>query len=143
MIEKFLKWWLLVILIMVGFGLAWNFEFFFFLLEHDFTNLGLFILFTFSINTVTTGIKIFNEENDYELQWFFSDALVSVGMIGTVIGFIYMLFSVFGNLDLADSSKLTIALSEMAKGMSTALLTTLTGLVSSILLKFQLVIAQK
>ena len=143
MIEKFLKWWLLVILIMVGFGLAWNFEFFFFLLEHDFTNLGFFILFTFSINTVTTGIKIFKEENDYELQWFFSDALVSVGMIGTVIGFIYMLFSVFGNLDLADSSKLTIALSEMAKGMSTALLTTLTGLVSSILLKFQLVIAQK
>jgi len=143
MIEKFLKWWLLVILIMVGFGLAWNFEFFFFLLEHDFTNPGLFILFTFSINTVTTGIKIFKEENDYELQWFFSDALVSVGMIGTVIGFIYMLFSVFGNLDLADSSKLTIALSEMAKGMSTALLTTLTGLVSSILLKFQLVIAQK
>jgi biopolymer transport protein ExbB/TolQ len=54
-----------------------------------------------------------------------------------------MLFSVFSDLNLGDSAQMMMALSEMAKGMSTALLTTLVGLISSVLLKFQLVIAQK
>jgi len=54
-----------------------------------------------------------------------------------------MLFSVFSNIDLSDSAKTMKALSEMANGMSTAMLTTLVGLVTSVLLKFQLVISQK
>ena len=70
------------------------------------------------------------------------DAVISIGMIGTVIGFIYMLFAVFSNIDLTDSIKMMSSLSEMAEGMSTALLTTLTGLVSSMLLKLQLIIAK-
>jgi len=143
MIDRFLKWWLLIILILIGIGVAWNFEFFVFLHEKDFTNLGLFTLFVFIVNSTTTGIKIFNESKDYEVEWFCSDAVVSIGMIGTVIGFIYMLFSVFSDLNLGDSAQMMMALSEMAKGMSTALLTTLVGLISSVLLKFQLVIAQK
>ena len=65
------------------------------------------------------------------------------GMIGTVIGFIYMLFAVFSNIDLTDSIKMMSSLGEMAEGMSTALLTTLMGLVSSILIKLQLIIAIK
>jgi hypothetical protein len=143
MIDRFLKWWLLIILILIGIGVAWNFEFFVFLHEKDFTNLGLFTLFVFIVNSTTTGIKIFKESKDYEVEWFCSDAVVSIGMIGTVIGFIYMLFSVFSDLNLGDSAQMMMALSEMAKGMSTALLTTLVGLISSVLLKFQLVIAQK
>lgn len=143
MVDKFLKWWLLIILIMIGYGVSFNLGFFSFLQEKDFTNLGLFANFVFIINSVMIGYKIFNEKNNYEIEWFSSDAVVTIGMIGTVIGFIYMLFSVFSDLDFGDSHKMMLTLGEMAKGMSTAMLTTLVGLVSSVLLKFQLVIAEK
>ena len=139
---NFLKWWLLLILIVIGASVAWYFDFFLFLLEYDFTRLGFFTLFIFCLNSISIGIKIYNDNRNLNTEWFWSDAVISIGMIGTVIGFIYMLFSVFSNIDLTDSIKMMSSLSEMAKGMSTALLTTLTGLVSSMLLKLQLIIAK-
>ena len=63
-------------------------------------------------------------------------------MIGTVIGFIYMLYSVFGNLNIADTVAVQRSLGMMANGMGTALLTTLIGLISSVLIKSQLVMAE-
>ena len=143
MIDRFLKWWLLIILIIIGFSVSWNFGFFHFLQENDFTKLGLINLLIFSISSVSIGTKIYRESEDYETEWFCSDAVVTIGMIGTVVGFIYMLFSVFSNIDLSDTAKTMSALAEMANGMSTAMLTTLVGLVTSVLLKFQLVISQK
>ena len=143
MIDRFLYWWLLIILVIIGAAVTWNFGFFHFLQEKDFTRLGLINLLIFSVCSVSVGTKIYRDSKDYETEWFCSDAVVTIGMIGTVIGFIYMLFSVFSNIDLGDSAKTMKALSEMANGMSTAMLTTLVGLVTSVLLKFQLVISQK
>lgn len=143
MINKFLHWWLLIILVIIGAAVSWNFGFFHFLQENDFTRLGMINLLIFSVGSVSVGTKIYRESEDFETEWFCSDAVVTIGMIGTVIGFIYMLFSVFSNLDLSDSAKTMKALAEMANGMSTAMLTTLVGLVTSVLLKFQLVISQK
>ena len=68
--------------------------------------------------------------------------VISLGMIGTVVGFIYMLYSVFTGIDLSDTSNLQESLAMMAKGMGTALLTTLVGLVSSVLIKCQLVMVE-
>ena len=45
----------------------------------------------------------------------------------------------FENIDVSNTQTLQDALASMAKGMSTALYTTLTGLVSSIIIKIQLV----
>ena len=61
-------------------------------------------------------------------------------MIGTVVGFIFMLYSVFGNINLDDTSLIKSSLSTMAQGMGTALLTTLIGLTTSVLLKCQLIL---
>ena len=143
MINRFLNWWLLIILIIIGAAVSWNFGFFHFLQEQDFTRLGILNLLIFSVGSVSVGTKFYRESEDFETEWFCSDAVVTIGMIGTVIGFIYMLFSVFANLDLSDAAKTMSALAEMANGMSTAMLTTLIGLVTSVLLKFQLVISQK
>ena len=63
-------------------------------------------------------------------------------MIGTVIGFIYMLYSVFNNLNIEDTLAIQQSLGHMAKGMGTALLTTLIGLISSVLIKSQLILVE-
>ena len=63
---------------------------------------------------------------------------LALGMIGTVIGFLLMLGTAFSDLDVTSSEALQAALASMAVGMSTALYTTLIGLVCSLIIKVQL-----
>lgn len=78
-------------------------------------------------------------ETGMNASWFTSEVLLSLGMIGTVAGFILMLGDSFGSIDTANPETLKEALSSMALGMSTALYTTLVGLILSQALKIQLV----
>jgi len=85
--------------------------------------------------------KIFKTGIAYlsKIGWFLSEACLALGMIGTVSGFLLMLASTFANIDVTDTTTLQTALSSMALGMSTALYTTLVGLVTSLFIKAQLV----
>ena len=65
-----------------------------------------------------------------------SDLFLSIGMIGTVIGFISML-SGFSGLDVDNAETVQDLIKQLGQGMSTALYTTLVGLVCSVLLKIQ------
>jgi len=68
--------------------------------------------------------------------WFVADLLLSLGLLGTVIGFIVMLGPISG-LDASDQSAIKNALAAMSGGMAVALYTTLTGLIGGMLLKVQ------
>ncbi len=143
----FLKWWLLITLTIVGLSIAAYFNFIHFLYAHDLTKLSVAILALFAATTSVIGYKIWNERNEeekyeYNVEWFVSEMMISLGMIGTVIGFIYMLYSVFSNLNITDTLAVQQSLGKMAQGMGTALLTTLVGLVSSVLVKSQLVMVE-
>ena len=71
-----------------------------------------------------------------EFGWFVADLLLSLGLLGTVIGFILMLGPISG-LDTTDEGAIKGALAAMSGGMAVALYTTLTGLVGGMLLKMQ------
>lgn len=73
---------------------------------------------------------------------FASRMAVSLGMLGTVGGFIFMLKEGIGTLDFHDSSKIADAFQDMAIGMSSALWTTAYGLVASMLLAVQLLLVK-
>jgi hypothetical protein len=68
--------------------------------------------------------------------WFVADAMLKLGLLGTVIGFILMLSSI-QSIDSFDVDTLKGALIAMSSGMGIALFTTLFGLVGGILLKLQ------
>jgi biopolymer transport protein ExbB/TolQ len=68
--------------------------------------------------------------------------MISLGLIGTVCGFLMMLYTAFANIDVSSTESLQDALGFMAMGMSTALSTTLVGLISSLHLKTQLVLVE-
>ncbi|UCE55537.1 MAG: MotA/TolQ/ExbB proton channel family protein, partial [Desulfobacterales bacterium] len=72
-----------------------------------------------------------------DIGWFVSDMLLTLGMIGTVAGFIYMLSSSFSEMDPQNAITMQGVLAKMGAGMSTALYTTAAGLVCSLLLKLQ------
>ena len=73
-----------------------------------------------------------------DIGWFVSDTLLTLGMIGTVAGFIYMLDTSFSKMDPQNVVSMQGVLAKMGVGMSTALYTTAAGLVCSLLLKLQM-----
>jgi MotA/TolQ/ExbB proton channel family protein len=71
-----------------------------------------------------------------QLGSFASDALMKLGLLGTIIGFILMLAPIAG-LDSADRASVKNSMGLMSDGMAVAMYTTLSGLVGSILVQTQ------
>ena len=112
--------------------------------EEDQTKLSFLIISIWACTTVWLGWlhKIKDKsavQNNVKIGWYLAETCLAIGMVGTVAGFLLMLGSAFGNIDVSNTASLQQALANMAIGMSTALYTTLVGLVSSIFLKSQLV----
>ena len=83
-------------------------------------------------------LKILEDElsNRHALGHMISDILLKLGLTGTVVGFILMLLPI-GEMKDFDPVKIQPLLSSMSGGMAVALYTTLSGLVTSTVLKFQ------
>ncbi len=147
-----LRWWLVFMLINLGTvfilftGIVDDVN------KADFTKLSFVIYATFYIFSVQSGIHAYRiskkqpttepEIDEYrskdEPGWFVAESLLTIGMIGTVLGFIYMLSLSFGGLAAVNVLTIQAALVKMSAGMSTALYTTAAGLICSLLLKIQL-----
>ena len=101
------------------------------------TLIGRYLL---QVNTSSERINLTLVEdelsNKHSLGYLAIDVLLKLGLTGTVIGFILMLLPI-GEIQDFDPKVLQQLLSTMSGGMAVALYTTLTGLVSSMLLKFQ------
>lgn len=74
--------------------------------------------------------------NRHSFGYMAVDVLLKLGLTGTVIGFILMLLPI-GEIKEFDPQILQQLLATMSGGMAIALYTTLTGLLTSMLLKFQ------
>ncbi|MHC8441297.1 MAG: MotA/TolQ/ExbB proton channel family protein [Candidatus Eutrophobiaceae bacterium] len=71
-----------------------------------------------------------------DIGWFVSDMMLKLGLLGTIIGFIFMLGSVANVADF-DITAIQNILRHMSSGMGTALYTTLVGLICSVLASLQ------
>ena len=116
------------------------------LYENDVTKISVVMVIIFVWQSLACGVEILNQCSPFKSDkgtkktvdrgWFLSDILLSMGMVGTVIGFIAMLTGFF-DLDFTDAESVQALIGNLGYGMSTALTTTLVGLVCSILLKLQ------
>lgn len=142
--KYFLRWWLLFLLISIFTGFCLHQNLFNVIWDNDVTKLSFVIILLLYIQSVLCGFYTWKsgsdkssiESENIESGWFMSDLFLSIGMIGTVIGFISML-SGFSYLNVEDTQTVQALIKDLGSGMSTALYTTLVGLVSSILLKIQ------
>ena len=143
--RKLLKWWLIFCLTLLGFGTLYHFIMHSQLYYADVTKLSFLIIIIFVFTSVWIGRKTYDLESTsviddkIDVGWFIAESCLALGMVGTVTGFLYMLGTAFENIDITDATTLQDALASMAKGMSTALYTTLTGLIASLIIKVQLV----
>ncbi len=112
----------------------------------DFTKISVLIAAIFSWQTIVcvrevifqTGSRIGPEKSSDRIEsgWMWSDIVLSLGMIGTVIGFMIMLAG-FAGVDFSDFDSVQGLITNLSAGMSTSLSTTLVGLVASVILKIQ------
>lgn len=145
--KYFLRWVLICAGITVGIFFLGLYEMFSEINQADFTKLSfvifaLFLYFTAIIGLKTYQSSVLNPKNtkrdSMSAESFFANQLVTLGMIGTVSGFIYMLSTAFQNVNTDNIESMQALLSTMAAGMSTALYTTAAGLICSLILKLQI-----
>ena len=143
----FWKWWTAIVLLAVSvFAGQWYFEIVNFVLDNDSTYLSLGIFGLFVATSTVVGYWCYQVQNGNTIKeatinpvWFISDLLMSLGMVGTLLGFLMVLTSSFQNIDVSDLDAMQTVIGQLAAGMGIALLTSLVGLVSSLSLKIQLV----
>lgn len=161
----FLKWALIVSVICAGTIIAVNLGAMGYIRANDPTNLSLAIMAIFAVMTAYCGkltinagnaVRILDEKNSEknsylrnvsvtELKdidnktdhgWYAVNLCEKMGLIGTVVG-VMMALKGFGGFQNSDPSAVQRLISQLSIGMSTALITTLVGMVCGILLGLQ------
>ena len=148
-----LRWWFLFCTQIALGTIAYHFSFFHHLYREDTTRIGFCILGILIFTTLWLGKRIYSLKNNWQgpkeiIQslspgWFIAESCLVLGLIGTVTGFILMLGTAFTELDVTNITSVQNALVKMSLGMSTALYTTLVGLISSLIIKIQLVTIER
>jgi len=143
----FNRWLGFMFLNLVGLGILYSHGVFGLILAADITFLSWIIMLVYLLTSLSIGRKTYNYSfgklkgipMNTNVQWFVRDELANVGLIGTIIGLMLILGPAFAAIDPSLASSITEALSYISLGVGTALWTTVTALVSSVFLGFQLV----
>ncbi len=86
---------------------------------------------THLLEALTTRVK-----GAQEVGWLAADLMIKLGLLGTVVGFIFMLGSVV-SVEAIDITTMQAVLFRMSSGMRVALFTTVSGLIAGMLLYVQ------
>ena len=113
----------------------------------SFVTLSLFVILTVCTGILTNRLSnsnpgdiSFNQDIKYlQALWYASELLMALGMMGTLVGFIKMLGPALAGLDPGNLVAAKSGILGMASGMSVSVTNTLVGLVSSQLVKIQLI----
>ena len=136
--DKFLVYWSFILLQLILAFFAYQFGIFSMIYTSDVTWLSFVILGIHVATSIIIGYFTFrNKPVDTKPLWFISETQLSIGMIGTLVGFVILFSTVFSSIQTPDD--VSSALVSIASGVGTALWTTLSGLVSSVFLKIKIV----
>ena len=139
--KNFLYRWLIVCVVGTGSYITHTMGWLVPLYTNDLTYITFLITVITVLTTLSLGYKFkVPDALDVDIEWFVSDVVLTLGMLGTIIGFMIMLQGTFSSIEFNDTNSIRLALSSMSQGLFTALNTTLIGLVSSIVLKVQLIV---
>lgn len=144
MTKTFLQWWLFFVLQLIILGASYVYKLHLFILNNDQTYISFILIGIWLLTSMRIGYKLLKHiKTSNEKFWFVAETCMAIGMMGTVLGFILMLGgSNLASIDPTDVEGMKNVIGQLASGMSTALLTTLTGLIVSVSLRTQLMIGE-
>ena len=144
--QSFMTWVVGIGAVIIGLELCYFHGLLESIYHNDVTKLSVVIALIFGWQSFHCGLQLFRRDQNrsshaedmaaVERGWLWSDVVLSLGMIGTVVGFMVML-SGFAGADFSNVENTQGLIANLSYGMSTALATTLVGLISSVLLKLQ------
>jgi hypothetical protein len=143
-----LRWWIVFCLVFIFSVYSYMEGWIGYLWSSDptgitFVIIALFYIFTIFIGTLTykSGdiYNPFTSSHYVRACWHVPEILMALGMMGTLIGFMIILGPALYGMDPSNIIAAKSAISEMASGMSTSVITTLAGLVAGQLIKIQLI----
>jgi len=134
-----LRWWFWTCLTLLTIAISAYFGFFSVLYASDVTFIGFSIILVYVICTGYISASLYRRVAiNFDNLEYIADSMEKMGMIGTVVGLILSFSTFFSHLDLSSVETVKEIIGTVAVGISTALYTTLIGMVSSFFLKTQL-----
>ena len=138
--RPFLYWLLIFICILVGTAICWHFGLVEKIAKSDISTLSFWIYGLFIVMSISIGVCTWRRNPALvKFGWFMHDALLTLGLIGTIVGLIYAVDVAIGSLS-ADAStvQLKSTIMHMAIGLGTAFFTTAAGMSCALILRLQL-----
>lgn len=138
-------WWITNIIVVTGAFWAYHLGFIQTIWHEDVTYLtsATVVLFIYSMLMQLRAAALFSHgtmahvragNKALDQTWFLSEIMMGIGLVGTVIGLIYMLQKTFGSGNI-KVEHITDTVALMWKGLGVALYTNVVGLVASIITK--------
>ena len=136
--KSFLRWWVIIAGTLTGIGFLIVYNCINYINEADVTKLSFVIFALFVHSTIQVGRSTYYGIDKLSVPRFMVGIMTKIGMLGTVIGFILMLSTCLGSVSFQNVVEMQGVISNMTSGMSTALVTTATGLICSLILQLQI-----
>ena len=136
--KPFLRWWVIVAGTLTGIGFLIVYDCINYINEADVTKLSFVIFALFVHSTIQVGRSTYYGIDKLNIPRFMVGIMTKLGMLGTVLGFIMMLSTCLGGVSFQNVASMQSVIGNMTSGMSTALVTTATGLVCSLILQLQI-----
>lgn len=138
-----LYWWAGFWLQVLGIVTAIKFGIFQQIFGVDYTHITILIFSLHCLATGAIGWHIWRKSQPFfDFLWYMAETQLSLGMIGTLVGFIIM-FTLFQHMGAVDINGIKDGIAAIGTGMGIAIRATLLGITSSVLLKAQILFLEK
>jgi hypothetical protein len=140
-IRPFYIWWITNLAVASGVFWAWHQGIILKIWHDDVTMITSLLALLYVVTTSLIGYVAYTKDYTSKLVdacWFLSEQMLALGMLGTVVGFIYLLSSGISSASVTDPSSLATLLASMSVGLGIALYTNAVGIIASLVSKMLL-----
>lgn len=137
-VKSFYIWWITNLAVASGVFWAYHQGIIQKIWHDDVTMITSALAILYILTTALIGYVAYTKDFKNKIVdacWFLSEQMLALGMLGTVIGFIYLLTSGITSASVTDATSLANLLAHMSVGLGIALYTNATGILSSLITK--------
>lgn len=137
-VKSFYIWWITNLAVASGVFWAYHQGIIQKIWHDDVTMITSALAILYIVTTCIIGYVAYTKKYKSKLVdacWFLSEQMLALGMLGTVIGFIYLLSSGITSASVTDPTSLATLLASMSVGLGIALYTNAVGILASLISK--------
>jgi hypothetical protein len=138
LVKPFYIWWITNLAVATGVFWAWHSGIIAKIWYDDVTMITSVLSLLYVVTTALIGYVAYTKDFASKIVdacWFLSEQMLALGMLGTVVGFIYLLSSGITSASVTDPTSLATLLANMSVGLGIALYTNAVGILASLVTK--------